>query len=98
MQEKKEKQDPIIAALKLRATGFDAEDIVEEYVYDKDGNERLSKIKKSYYKVVPDMTAIKILLDLEKGDGELDLTEEELVRERERLLGLLAKSNKKQIK
>jgi len=85
-----ETSDLIISALKKRATGYKAKDIVEEYTYNRDGQEVLSKRKETVYEVAPDMTAIKILLDINKDKDCFDLTEEELIKEKNRLLKILA--------
>ena len=76
-------------ALLKRATGYTAVDEVEEYVFTAEGDKRLAKQKKTYYEVAPDMTAIKILLDTDK-ESVVELTEAQLLKERERLFILWA--------
>ena len=75
-------------ALIKKALGYDATEIVEEYVSGEEGEIKLSKKKVTKKNVPPDITAIKLLLE----EGEKDLTElsdEELEREKKRLLELL---------
>jgi len=85
-------KEKVYSALIKRACGYEAEDTVEEVTYDNAGNGRISKIRTTKYHVAPDMSAIKILLDANKGDDERDLTEQELVKERDRLIALLVAS------
>ena len=79
------------SALIKKALGYDATEVVEEYIADEEGV-KLSKKKVTKKNVPPDITAIKLLLE---GD-ELDLSkmsDDELIKEKERLLKLLAESN-----
>lgn len=83
-------RDDIKQALLKRAIGFDAKEVIEEYVGGDDGV-KLTKKKVTYKFVPPDVTALKILID----DSEQDLgqlTEEQLQKEKERLLELLSAS------
>lgn len=78
-------------ALIKKALGYDATEVVEEYIADEEGV-KLSKKKVTKKNVPPDITAIKLLLEGE----ELDLSkmsDDELIKEKERLLKLLAESN-----
>ena len=75
-------------ALMLRAKGYDAEEVTEEYV-ESEGEVKLVKRKITKKNVPPDITAIKMLIgNVEKSDLT-EMTDEELIREKERLLGLL---------
>ncbi len=78
-------------ALIKKAFGYDCVEVVEEYV-DDGGEIRLNKKKVTKKNVPPDMTALKFLLDSEKGVSEMSV--EELEAERERLMGVLAKKEK----
>ena len=51
------------AALVKKALGFDATEIVEEYVSDEQGDIRLSRKKVTTKNVPPDVTALKMLLE-----------------------------------
>lgn len=82
------------AALVKKALGFDATEIVEEYVSDEQGDIRLSRKKVTTKNVPPDVTALKMLL--EDDDAPVSqMTDDELEKEKTRLLELLSKRNKK---
>lgn len=74
-------------ALIKRALGYTSKEITEEFSSDK-GKMMLTKKKVTKKKVPPDITAVKVLLEL-YSDSELDLTnmtDEELLLERDKLL------------
>ena len=73
-------------ALRERALGFDADEIVEEYAFQ-DGDAVLTKRKVTRKKVLPDMSAFKILLE-EQPQIE-HLSDAELEAHKMRLLNLL---------
>ena len=75
-------------ALIKKALGYDATEVVEEYVGDDDGEVKLSKKKVTTKNVPPDMTALKILLDSHHKEV-CDMTDQELYDEKLRLLCLL---------
>ena len=75
-------------ALIKKALGYDATEVIEEYVSSEEGEIKLTKKKVTKKNVPPDITAIKILLD----DGETDyekMSDDELEKEKLRLLELL---------
>ena len=74
--------DKLLAALRRKAFGYSYDERTAEY--DAEGNEIRNKITTK--EVPPDLSAIKLLLELR---GEEEPSEEELERERERLLALL---------
>ena len=74
--------DEIHDALLRRALGFDCEETVDEYGFS-EGEEVLVKRKVTKKYVPPDISAAKLLLE-EKPLGEY--SDEELAREKERLL------------
>ena len=79
-------------ALIKRALGFDSDEIIEEYSYDEDGNEKLSKKKVTKKHYAPDISAMKILLERYSSYSteEIELmTDEELKEERNKLLKML---------
>ena len=80
LSEKKLKQ-----ALIKKALGYDVEEIIEEYVGDKDGLIVLSKKKVTKKNVPPDISAIKILMD-GQAENLSNLTDQELEEEKQRLL------------
>lgn len=69
----------LLETLKRKALGYTVSEQTTEY--DSEGNETKQKITTK--DVPPDMTALKLLLELETG-GEP--TEQELLAERERIL------------
>jgi hypothetical protein len=71
-------------ALIKRAMGFDAKEVIEEYVGEEDGV-KLTKKKVTYKFIPPDVTALKLLIEGEDEDLST-LSDEELIREKERLL------------
>lgn len=95
---KKNKEEIVENALIKKATGYDADEIIEEFVYDKDENKTvLVKRKKSTKHFSPDVTAIKILLSYytnQNFDSLESLSDEELLKERDRLLEELINKKK----
>lgn len=84
---KQSEENKLKTALLKKALGYEAKETIEEYVSD-DGEIRLSKRKVTKKNVPPDITAIKLLL----GESQTDITEmtdEELLAERDRLLNIL---------
>jgi len=77
----------LIEALWKKAVGYDIEEVVDEYGYE---NGRQVQLKQKVNKkgIAPDLAAIKLLM--ESIDDEYDsMTEDELIKERDRLIGLL---------
>jgi len=74
-------------ALLKKAQGFYADEILEEYVVDDNGNEKLLKKKVTKKYVPADLSATKLLLDYfnEKPQEYDNMTDEELDKEAERL-------------
>ena len=78
----------LIEALIKKALGYDATEVVEEYVGNDEGEVKLSKKKVTTKNVPPDMSALKILLDdSQKEVGQM--SDEELEKEKIRLINLL---------
>ena len=71
----------LLRALERRAYGYTTEERCAEY--DGEGNELKSRVTSK--DVPPDLSAIKLLLEMRGGTDEP--SEEELLRERDRLLG-----------
>lgn len=75
-------------ALIKKALGYDATEVVEEYVGGEEGEIRLTKKKVTTKNVPPDISALKILLD--EGQNQVSqMSDEQLEQEKNRLLGLL---------
>ena len=77
--------DKLISALRKRAIGYEVSEHITEY--DSEGN--IIKDKITTKDVPPDLSAIKLLLELSGESNVESLTEEELVGERDRLLAVL---------
>ena len=85
-------EEKIKKALLKKALGYETREVVEEYVLDDDGNKKLSKKKVTKKHVSPDISAVKILLQQYNSDLSCEIenmTDEELLAERTRLLKLL---------
>ncbi len=84
-------------ALMKKALGFESDEIVEEYATDEKGNSILSKRKITKKFNPPDVTALKFLLEQSQiYDDEISkMTDEELLKERDRLLKLLKEEETK---
>ena len=76
-------------ALIKKATGYDTDEVITEYVFT-DDEERIVKKKVTTKSIPPDITAIKMLLSTTEDYN--DLSDEQLVAERDRLIGLLTKN------
>ena len=88
---KKTLQKKIIKSLEKKARGYELQEVLEEYVLD-DDNLKLSKKKVSTKQIPPDTMAIKVLLELDslQQDDNLErLTDDELLKEKEKLLSYL---------
>ena len=80
-------------ALLLRATGYDATETVEEYA-DKDGEMVLLKRRIAVKNVPPDVSAAKMIIE-ESEISVSDMTDEQLKKEKERLIKELKNIGKK---
>ena len=88
---KKNLEKEITNALYKKAFGYDTNEVVEEFVLDEGGDYKLSKRKVTKKHNSPDLSAVKMLLDKLETKTEVysDMTEEELMREKLRLLEIL---------
>lgn len=84
----KKKEDRLSEALMKVALGFQIAETTEEYA-EVDGELKLTKRKRTKKDVPPDLKAVQLLLG-EGGASVESMSEEELTKERERLLALLA--------
>ena len=86
-------KDELIAVLIKKALGYDVTEVVEEYVSGEEGDIRLTKKKVTVKNVPPDLSALKLLID--ESDTPIEsMTDEELEKEKERLMKLLSESNR----
>lgn len=84
-------KEAVMRALARRAMGYTTEEIVEEYSVD-NGKLSLVKRKVASKEYPPDLSAINTLLDLMEDNKNIsDMTDEELEKERNRLLQELKK-------
>lgn len=75
-------------ALIKKALGYDATEVVEEYVSSEEGEVKLTKKKVTKKNIPPDMTALKMLI--EDSDKPIEsMSDEELLQEKLRLIRLL---------
>lgn len=87
----------MLDVLYKKARGYDVEEINREYVVDEDGNKKLVKEKTTVKHVPPDLSALKAYMELK--DTELSkMSNEELIKEKERLIGELKKSTRRESK
>ncbi len=87
--------DGIMKTLLKKATGYSHDEVQEEFSVTPEGDMVLTKRKvtKKYYP--PDSSALKAYLDMSAERGLSDLSDEELEREKERLLDELEKGRRK---
>lgn len=87
-----EDEDKIRKALLRKALGYNADEVVEEYSFDDEGELKLSKKKVTKKHFSPDISAVKVLLERyyktyeEKVTG---MTDGELLLEKKRLENIL---------
>ena len=79
-------------ALYKRAVGYEAQEITEEYVGE-DGGVKLVKRKVVSKNVPPDVSAVKLIVELSSETEVKNLTDEELEQEKIRLIRLLESQN-----
>jgi hypothetical protein len=90
--------EKIKKALIKKALGYDATEVVEEFVSGEEGEIKLTKKKITKKNVPPDLTAIKMLTEENKGELTL-MSDEELEIEKQRLEKILVeKFSKKGVK
>ena len=78
-----------------RALGYDFTEVTEEYTEKEDGSVRLVKRKVVSKNVPPDVSAAKLLIDMEgEVSGLKNLTDEQLEKEKQRLISLIVKEKK----
>ena len=77
-----------LLAVKKKAEGYKTEECVEEYGVN-EGQLTLCKRKVTLKEVPPDVSALKMLMEISGGDEYETMSEDELQKEKERLLKLL---------
>ena len=92
MNQKTKKQ--IEQALLKKAIGFDAQETVEEFS-ESEGEMKLLKRKVTLKSVPPDVSAVKHLLDIRGDEVDLlSLSDEDLEKEKVRLMKILKEKKK----
>lgn len=90
----KKPKDGAKEALRKKALGYESCEVVEEWGMS-DGEMQLIKRKVTKKEVPPDLSALKVYMEEENGKDEYgQMSVEELMAERERLLCQLKKTNK----
>lgn len=84
----------ILKALLKKATGYSYDEVTEEYGVDGNGEIVLMKRKVTNKYCPPDTSALKTYLEVSGGDSVSELTDDELEKEKARLLSLLGKNDK----
>lgn len=85
------KSEEVVNALKKRAIGYETQEVTEEYVSGDDGV-KLVKRKVVIKPVPPDVTAVKLLMDIQDSDSVSAMTDEELELEKQRLISQIIRS------
>ena len=84
----------ITQALVKKAIGFDTVETVEEFS-ETDGEIKLLKRKVTTKSIPPDVAAAKLLMEMQSDERDVtDMTDEELEKERLRLIKLLEDKKK----
>ncbi len=82
---RKEKEEKIGDALLKVALGYQVAEVTEEYA-EVDGQLKLTKRKKTKKDIPPDLKAVQLLLASKEEKGLSQWTDEELEKEKKRLL------------
>ncbi len=80
--------EDLLCAVRKKAEGYTAEESVEEYGVT-DGKLTLCKRKVTLKEVPPDLSAVKMLMEMGESDVYGAMSEQELENEKQRLLKLL---------
>ena len=84
----KKKEEKIGEALLKVALGYQVAEVTEEYA-EVDGALKLTKRKKIKKDVPPDLKAVQLLLETKQAEGYGEWSDEDLEKERQRLLAEL---------
>lgn len=83
---KEEINEQIEKALAKKAVGYNLDEVVEEYAVDEEGGVKLVKKKITKKYIPPDLSSAKVLLDKYRGVDISQMSDEELLKEKQRLL------------
>ena len=87
-----EDEDKIRKALLKKALGYNADEVIEEYTFDDEGQLKLSKKKVTKKHFSPDISAVKVLLERyykTYEDKIVEMSDDELLLEKARLESIL---------
>lgn len=87
----KKKEEKLGEALLKVALGYEVAEVTEEFS-EVDGQLKLTKRKRTKKDIPPDLKAVQILLEQGEGDLISKLSDEELEKEKERLLAQLKRA------
>ena len=90
---KDKKEEKLGDALLKVALGYQIAEVTEEYA-EVNGELKLTKRKKTKKDIPPDLKAVQMLLAVEGGEEYGGWSDEELAKEKQRLLGLLQEEQK----
>ena len=91
-----DEEDKIKRALLKKALGYNANEVVEEYTCDEEGELKLSKKKVTKKHFSPDISAVKVLFEKyykTYEDEVLAMSDEKLLEERDELKQQLGEDN-----
>ena len=89
----KRSENDLKSALYRKAVGYDSTETAEEYS-ESDGELVLVKRKVTIKNVPPDVSALKMLLDMNETEDLSALSDEQLEKERKKLLKILKEKKK----
>lgn len=78
--------EEIVKSIIKRAKGYRYKEVHEEYSYEDGGKPVLTKKKVASKYCPPDANALKVYMDITMGEEVKDMSDEELERERDRLI------------
>lgn len=84
----------LLAVVRKKAEGYVTSERVEEYT-NSDGDMQLLKCKVTQKEVPPDLSAVKLLMEMNGVDPYENMTEEELEKEKRKLIKELKEKKKK---
>lgn len=88
--------EDIVNALTKKARGYDSKEVVEEFAFDENSDERIVKKKITTKVVPPDVSAVKVLLELENNlhsQNFEQLTDQEIDQKIDEILNTLKETD-----
>lgn len=87
--------EEIVKSIIKRAKGYRYQEVQEEYSYEDGKRPVLTKKKVAKKYCPPDASALKVYMDITSGEEVKDMSDEELERERDRLIAKFVKEKEK---